>query len=246
LSGVKKRQPPPEERRGLDEWFSPRRKAQRETDVALGKRSAGMGVAMRQIMWARWLDIAVDHELVARQAFNELVTRRHSDPLGRDFLASLVAMTASAHALEAVYGDIKYLIPAQRKLGRRYKDLLHAIRVAFGVSQTDYEGLAAEFAWLFPVRDLAVHPYTETLPTKPHPIPGVNSDVLHSNFNAVQSGRAVDIVMAILTFAESPPHPYDQIPHGHWISRWSTDRQPYFAQAHDLQARREASPLLVP
>lgn len=170
--------------------------------------------------------------------------------LGRDFLASLVAMTASAHALEAVYGDIKYLMPAltpaQPKLGSRYKDLIQVVRLAFGIPQTDYQGLLSEIAWLFPVRDLAVHPYTETLPTKPHPIPGVNSDVLHSNFNAVQSGRAVDIVMAILTLAESPPHPYDQIPYGHWISRWSADRQPYFAQARYLQSQREASPLIVP
>src|SRR5215216_5091579 len=99
-----------DERRRLAEEFAAERTAQRKADINLGKRSPSTGVAVRQTMWLHWLEIAVENELVARQCFQELIAHQTSDPLGREFRASLVSVTASAHTIEAILGEIKYLI----------------------------------------------------------------------------------------------------------------------------------------
>jgi hypothetical protein len=72
----------PAERRKLAEEFAAKRRAHREADIALGKRSPNTGVATRQTMWLQWLEIAVQNEMVARRAFEELITNQASDPLG--------------------------------------------------------------------------------------------------------------------------------------------------------------------
>jgi hypothetical protein len=127
-------------------------------------------------MWARWLEIAVEHEMEARQCLQELIAEQSSDPLGREFRASLVAVTASAHAIEAVFGEIKYLIPPQPRRDSRHSELRHAFRLSFGIADADDAKLSNDLAWLFPLRDSAAHPYTELVPTERHPA-GINTGV---------------------------------------------------------------------
>jgi hypothetical protein len=74
--------------------------------------------------------VAVEHELEARRAFGEVVAHPESGVILREFRASLVAITASAHTIEAVFGDVKYLIPEQPGRDKRHKFLRHAFRVA--------------------------------------------------------------------------------------------------------------------
>jgi hypothetical protein len=207
-----------EQRRKLAAEFAAARRAQREEDIALVKRLPGTGVATRQIMWARWLEVAVEHEMEARRCFKKLLAELASEPLSREFRASLVAVTASAHAIEAVFGEVKYLIPPQPKRGSRHRQLRRAFRSSFGITDADDAKLADELAWLFPLRDSAAHPYTELLPTGPHPA-GTNTGVEHALFNAVTSGRAVDTAMTVIRLAAVPPGPRDR-----WIERWVTER----------------------
>ena len=72
----------PDVRRRLAEEFAAERRAQREADIALGKRSPSTGVAVRQTMWLQWLEIAVKNEMVARRCFEELIANQASDPPG--------------------------------------------------------------------------------------------------------------------------------------------------------------------
>jgi hypothetical protein len=58
-----------EERRALSQDFAEYRRRHREEDVATGRRAAGVSITMHQIMWARWAEVAVEPELVAREAF---------------------------------------------------------------------------------------------------------------------------------------------------------------------------------
>ena len=55
-----------------------------------------------------------DRQLEARRACLDIVAKPESDAILREFRASLVAVTAAAHTVEAVFGDIKYLIPRNR------------------------------------------------------------------------------------------------------------------------------------
>lgn len=145
-------------------------------------------------------------------------------------------MTASAHAIEAVFGEIKYLIPPQPGCNRHSK-LRNAFRIAFGIADSDDAKLTHELAWLFARRDSAVHPYTELVPTEQHPS-GINTGVEHSLFNAVTSGRAVNTAMTVIQHAAAPHNP------DHWIARWATERMTSaLATVGDLQQLRAAEPL---
>jgi hypothetical protein len=230
----------PEERRQLAQVFSQQRKAHREEDVSLGKRSPGMAVQMHQIMWARWIEVSVEHELEARRAYLDIVAKPESDAILREFRASLVAVTAAAHTIEAVFGDIKYLIPLQPRRDKRHQELRHGFRFAFGVSGAIDERLAGELKWLFTLRDSAAHPYTESEPPARHPA-GINTGVEHSKFNAITSGRAIDVAMAVLELAASPPRPS-----GRWIERWAAERAPYQLGIQQLRQKRDSEPLPSP
>jgi hypothetical protein len=208
----------PDKRREITMQFAAARQAHRREDIALGKRSPGLGIAMRQIMWARWMEVAVEHEVEARRCFREIVAKAESDSVLREFRASLVAVTASAHTIEAVFGEIKFLIPPQPRRDKRHGELRHAFRIAFGIPDADDSRLANELAWLFELRDSAAHPYTELVPAGRHPA-GINTGAEHSLFNAVTSGRAVDAAMTVIRFANAPPLPLNR-----WIERWVAER----------------------
>lgn len=230
----------PEDVRELKHAFGEERRSFRQEAVELGKRSPGLSVAMHQIMWARWIEVAVEHELEARRAFGEVVAHPESGAILREFRASLVAITASAHTIEAVFGDVKYLIPEQPRRDKRHKFLRRAFRVAFGVSGPEDQLLGRELSWLFTRRDSAAHPYTEPEPPAQHPAE-INTGAEHSHFNAVTSGRAVDTAMAVLRLAESPPQP-----HSRWIERWALEREPYHKNIEELRRSRDVEPLRSP
>jgi len=211
-----------EERRQLMQEFAEYRMAHRMEDVNMGKRPAGTAVMMRQVMWARWIEIAVASELQAREEFGRITSEPESGALVSELRASLVAISACAHTIEALYGEIKYLLPAPtRRGGSRDRRLTDGICLAFGIS--DGSALRSRLAWLGGLRDFAVHPYTESEVTQPHPA-GIHTGVEASRFNAVECGKAVDLTMEVLGTAWTPPSPY-----GRWVARWVREREPYHA-----------------
>jgi hypothetical protein len=213
--------------------FAQRRTDYRRAEVAAGKRPVGGGVTLHQIMWARWIEIAVDQELRAVQSFCRL---RDGDlgELMTEFHCALLAVTASAYTIEAVFAEIKYLIPPPtQRSDRRDTVLINAFTQAFGIGSERMARIRAEMLWLFDRRDYAIHPYTEPEIPVPHPV-GINSGKENAFFNAVTSGRAVDTAMTILDIAGNPPSPLNR-----WISRWVEDRKSYMTSVVlPLQARR--------
>jgi hypothetical protein len=224
----------PEERHELQRWFSLERTSLREEDIALGKRSPGLAVRMHRIMWAQWIEVAIEHELEAWRAFREIVAETNGDALVREFRASLVAITAAAHTIEAVFGDIKCMLPVQQRRDKRHKVLRHAFCTAFGLSTDEEKTLAEELSWLFTLRDMAAHPYTEPEAPEQHPA-GVNTGAEHSLFNAETSRRAVDAALMVLGFAATPPLPLNR-----WIQRWAGDRAGYHSAIQQLDRDEEA------
>ncbi|WP_143091546.1 hypothetical protein [Lentzea albida] len=229
------------EKKDLQHAFSEYRTAHRQEDIRRGKRLPGTHVAMHQIMWARWLEVAVEHELLAREAFPELLAKAKSDAILREFRASLVAVTSSAYTVEAFFGDIKYLLPAPTtKPNKRHLMLSSAFKLAFGMSDSEHSRLQHDLAWLFELRDQAAHPYTESEPAQEHPA-GFYTGAECCKFNAVTSGRAVDIALAVLKYADPPTSPANR-----WIERWTQERAAYHRQVVDaLREKRLDKPLVL-
>jgi len=194
---------------------------------------------MRQIMWARWFEVAVEQELKALEAFT-LMLQGEQQSITDEFRASLLSLTASAYTIEALSGDIKYLILPQQPMNKRYQTLSQVFRLAFGMEERDFLEFASEMRWLFERRDMAVHPYTEAVFPKRHPA-GFNTGAEHADFNALTSGRAVDVAMRVLDAAVTPSKA-----HHHWIERWSKMRAPYTANVvRPLKSQRYEARLRV-
>lgn len=61
-------------------------------------------------LWSTWLEVAIEHAEEARRARHEMTRLRAEGKefavwLGSEFRASVVAVAASAHALDALYGS---------------------------------------------------------------------------------------------------------------------------------------------
>jgi hypothetical protein len=226
-----------EERESISNKFAEQRQKNREAEVRAGFRPLGNSILLHQVMWMRWMEAAVEQEGIAQETFTDILSGK-VESLGIEFRASLVSLTASAYAyaIEALYGDIKYLIPEQTPQRRRHQTLSRAFQVAFGLLDPDYDSLTSEMRWLFERRDMAVHPYSDAELPKPHPS-GVNTSAEHADFNAQTSRQAVDAALQIMSFARIPPNAYSR-----WITRWSERQASYFTQVFDvLQFQRNES-----
>jgi hypothetical protein len=234
-----------EERQELMNNMAAYRRKHREEDVERGKRPRTHGsssgaqvffIQVRQNWWARWIEVAVDHEFRARRAYDAILASEPS-ALMEELRLSLVAVTAAAYTVEAVYeDDIKYLIPEQPRVSTSL-EICRALVVAFGLDPQTAAELESDLDWLFDRRNDAVHPYSESEPPRPHPS-GLNTSAEASRYNARESGRAVDIAMKVLGLAAAPPNPQ-----GRWVSRWVDERQPYHTDVvSHLRARRIGEP----
>ena len=68
------------------------------------------GILLTAHLWITWLRVAIERAQQARRVREEMVRRRRqganaADLLNDEFEASIVAVAASAHALDALYGS---------------------------------------------------------------------------------------------------------------------------------------------
>ena len=79
-----------------------------------GKR-AGM-VAVTTFWWRRWLEDGIDHELDAREGFQQLVAKQpNTDSLLLEFHNAVVAVCSAAFAIEAIHNDFLYRLPPRER-----------------------------------------------------------------------------------------------------------------------------------
>ncbi|MBF6298992.1 hypothetical protein IU459_15775 [Nocardia amamiensis] len=205
------------EREKIQADFVAERTRHREEDIASGNRAPGVGVIGRQVMWLSWIDIAVRHELEARAAGTNIDPS--SSALGDEFSASLVAITASALTVEALYAELKYLVPSQKlttsgRKNKQFQIVRNTLGVAFGLTESTTQRLGSRLQSLFERRNFAVHPYSELAPLEAHP-GGVMSTAELARFNAATSREAVDCAFEVLAVAASPLKPANR-----WVERW--------------------------
>lgn len=216
----------PEERRRLDEEMYAYRCAHREEDARLGKRSRGRGIsiAMRQNLWARWLEVTAEHWRIAEAAHHDIRARRRDDAIMDELRASLVVCTAATAAVEALYEDVRYLIPLRPRRAHRAHQMSDGIAVTFGLHADQERKLRGDLKELFRHRDESLHGHTESKPPRAHPL-GFRTGAEIAVFNAVECRRYLQTALTALGFADEPSAPANR-----WVARWATERSAYHAQ----------------
>jgi len=221
----------PQDRRLLSAEFARERSEHRTQDVASDKRPAGVAVMMQQIMWTRWLEVAVEHERAARAAFDLVMVTKGCHALQDELHASLVAISAAAFAVEGLYEDVRYRVPFDGGDNEAVR-LRRVFQAAFTLAGPEADRLNTDLRWLFDLRDQAVHPYTEAEEPQPH-LAGFLTGAELSRWGARNATRAVDLTLGLLAKAQSLPTKAPA-----WVRRWAVDRGPYLDRAVQMARQR--------
>jgi hypothetical protein len=175
-------------------------------------------------MSEHWLQVSADHERAARKARARLLeldsTTPPNDEMGAELHAAMVAISAAAHAIDAVYGEIKphVLIPPALELSwqprngkrgvPRHSRIFETLKIGckLGPRTNQWPG---EFKWLYDLRDQVVHHELTARAPAPHPgLPtfGVAQEL--ADYCAENATRALSLALdvAVIT-VESPRVP---------------------------------------
>ncbi len=99
------------------------------------------GVEIRHHLWITWTRIARNEVTQARSARVKVLNAKDKGQnwaleMEPEYMASLVAISACAHALDAIYGALKPLVPATRASKSRHAQirsvLAHALDAIYG------------------------------------------------------------------------------------------------------------------
>jgi hypothetical protein len=112
---------------------------------AAGDISAPLGgITIITHLWIIWMEIAIDQTRVARGVRAEMErlyragdSATASDLLSQEFRASLVAVTASAHALDALYGSTVIPLQFQKLAQNRRGNIREAFKRVFDTGKVN-------------------------------------------------------------------------------------------------------------
>jgi hypothetical protein len=188
-------------------------------------RGCTVEVSIRSHFWLQWAEIALQHASEARSE-RELelgIDRSIPDPgnsfahaLGRETKAAMISISASAHAIDAWYGAIRDLVPLPAHLRTGWTNqkpprparILETLKLGFSLGKAGTNWVN-EFAWLFEVRDAAVHFKESDRATAAHPTGTHTSqeNVTYSLEGAVRAVRFLHDVLSTSRRSPKPQHP---------------------------------------
>jgi hypothetical protein len=169
--------------------------------------SSSGSVNINNHLWATWMKTAIEQAHRARQTRGRLTSYpwpQEQSPsadwiamLEQEFQASLLAVTASALALDALYGAA-----ISKQLRGTWEDTGRAGRIHESLKRTFETGpvnthWATEFKWLFARRDAAVHSEEEPQPSARHPL-GMNLSPEYVQYSVEPAERAVTFALSVL------------------------------------------------
>ncbi|NWF27448.1 hypothetical protein HW130_14440 [Streptomyces sp. PKU-EA00015] len=128
--------------------------------------------------------------------------------MDEEFDASLVAVAASAAALEALCGSLVVReVVHGRKLGENQPSKIReALKLVF-VSGPFNDGWIADFEWLYELRDPAIHHREEPEKTVPHPSLGMHTGPEYIHYSTETADRAVKLMLEVLRWCVDNPKP---------------------------------------
>lgn len=155
-------------------------------------------------LWLIWASVALEHASTARRARDAALQASDSTEVShwmrQEFDASLVAVAAAAHSLDALYGSTA--VPQSTRdqwtgrRTRRHGKIREALKLLFetGPVQTQW---VTEFEWLFDLRDAAAHAEESPKLTVPHPV-GTNTDPNFLAYSTESAARACRLLLTVL------------------------------------------------
>jgi hypothetical protein len=151
--------------------------------AAVGALTAhASGIEITHYLWLDWGRIAQAQLLVVRAARAKVLAVRDAGgnwakEMEAEHTGSLVTISACAHTLDGLYGELKPLVnmPSLSANASRHDHIRAVLEAAFKVKNTDRNYWKADFTWLHDLRDAAVHPVARSRPSVPHPIDGNGS-----------------------------------------------------------------------
>jgi rubredoxin len=188
-----------------------------------------VGILITANLWSAWLNIAIERAIEACRIRTEMLLVRDNGGeiaalLGDEFQASMVAVAASAHALDALYGSaaIPQSVRDQRRTfgkGSRRGNIQEALKTVFDVG-TVMTGWVPEFEWLFDLRDAAAHSLEVAETPVPHPA-GTNTSPVQVNYSVESAKRAVSFALSVLHWCIDHPRRRDPL-----AVKWSAEMRP--------------------
>jgi len=139
--------------------------------------------------------------------------------MSREFEAAIVAVSASAHSLDAFYGSsaISQAVRDQRKntSTRRHGKIREALKQVFNTGPMNNHW-TSEFEWLFDLRDAALHAQEKSGPPVLHPL-GTGTAQESVNYSVESAERALNLAMSALAWCVD--HPRESLPDTvSWVS----------------------------
>jgi len=165
-----------------------------------------------------WTMIAAQHAAEARGHADG--GSDDGDRMVSETLAAMVAVSASAHALDALYGSLSRIVPTPARSNRR-SIILETLKQGFGIGAKQHAWLP-EFEWLFELRDGAVHHEEGARHTVPHPRLAVHVGEEMAAYSAESAERAYALVVDVLRTCLENPEPITR--------EWLSVRQAAFEQ----------------
>jgi hypothetical protein len=157
-------------------------------------------------LWPRWARIGIDGALTARRARSRAgqatTPAAGSAALDEEFDASLIAVAASAAALEALCGSlvVRDVVRGQKLGESQPAKIREALKRVF-VSRPFNDGWTRELDWLYDLRDPAIHHREEPQKTVPHP----SLEYIH--YSTESADKAVQLMLEVLRWCVDNPKP---------------------------------------
>ncbi len=159
-----------------------------------------------------WLEIAMDHLLLAKQTHEALLIAKADgatsfDALDKGFKACVQAAVAAATFFEALYAAVLKRVPNKpstkgsnrHQRPARYAVVTEALRQAFGLKNQGTANLRGVLKEVYRFRDEADHPSSKFSDPVPHPSLGVG---VEHRFVMFGYDNARQLVRAALSFSK--------------------------------------------
>ncbi len=186
----------------------------------VGSGNDNIEILISYALWIQWGDIAIEREDRARTARADMIAlaryrQEYTPALGEELMASMVSISAAAHALDALYGQlvtpgIKAEIKAEGPWRKASRDghIRECLKRRFNTGGRD-RAWVGEFKWLFDLRNAAAHAEEQQLPSVPHPSGVCNSGQVNRDYSADAAMRAVDLMLDVLNTCAAKPKASD-------------------------------------
>ncbi len=183
--------------------------------VHIQVRAFRVTISIRSNFWYHWTRIAIEHRAEAQEERARTIVGKDTDDaqaMGRELRAAMVAVTAPAFAIEALYAELRRISPtpeldaeweAAKRRPSAVKRILQVLRAALDWPPPMDNRLEEDVRWLFPLRGQAVHFVSADRAAVPHPA-GTSTAQENVDYSLESADRAASFVLDLLELAVTP------------------------------------------